>query len=61
MSRRGGPGEPGGGDHGDRVDPEGRAEGSGTTRSGDETRETSRREDEQEESGLTRVWRRVRN
>jgi sporulation protein YlmC with PRC-barrel domain len=61
MNRGGGTGEPGSEDLGGRVGPEGRAEGGGTTRSGDGDRETSRREAEQEESGLTRVWRRVRS
>ncbi|MDQ3860739.1 MAG: hypothetical protein M3266_04055, partial [Actinomycetota bacterium] len=61
MTRGGGTGEPGSEDLGGRVGPEGRAEGGGTTKSGDGDRETSRREAEQEESGLTKVWRRVRS
>ena len=61
MTRRGGTGEPDSEDLGDRVGPEGRVEGGGTTRPDDEDRETARREGEQEESGFTRVWRRVRN
>jgi sporulation protein YlmC with PRC-barrel domain len=61
MTRAGGTGEPGSEDLGGRVGPEGRAEGGGTTRSGNEGRETSRREGDQEESGISRIWRRARS